>query len=133
MESSDNSIENAAAAAAGTLGGSAAIPRLSTFVSSGDAEKRISGANGLGRSRAREAVPILIGLLLDSDSNVRQSAVSGLWLLTHHAVLNVNEWADISTAESAASVHQRWTNWWSSHEASCEIHGMADCSSPEPL
>jgi len=133
MESDDKSIENAAAEAAGTLGGSEAIPRLSTFVSSGEAEKRISGANGMGRSRAREAVPILIGLLLDSDSNVRQAAVSGLWLLTHHAALNGHEWADISTVESAIAVHQRWMNWWSSHGASCELHGMADCSSPEPL
>jgi HEAT repeat protein len=72
MESGDESIGNAAVEAAGNLGGSETIPRLSTFVSSGEAEKRISGANGLGRSRAREAVPILIGLLLASDSNVRQ-------------------------------------------------------------
>src|SRR5947207_10279147 len=131
MESDDKSIENAAAEAAGTLGGSEAIPRLSTFVSSGEAEKRISGANGMGRSRAREAVPILIGLLLDSDSNVRQAAVSGLWLLTHHAALNGHEWADRSTVESAIAVHQRCTNWWRSNGAWCDLHGRADCSAPE--
>lgn len=133
MESAEKPIENAAASAAGTLGGPEAIARLSTFVSSADAEKRISGANGLGRSHARQAVPILIGLLLDPDSNVRQEVVSSLWLLTHHAALDGNEWADISTVESGAAVHQRWVNWWSSHGTSYEIHGMADCSSPEPL
>src|SRR5947199_8500561 len=85
------------------------------------------------RSRAQDTVPILFGLLLDSDSNVRQAAVSGLWLLTHHAALNGHEWADFSTVESAIAVHQRWMNWWSSHRASCELHGREDCSSPEPL
>jgi hypothetical protein len=133
MESGNKPIENAAAEAAGTLGGEAAIHRLSTFISEGDADKRISGANGLGSARSREAVPILIGLLLDSDSNVRQMAVTNLWLLTHHAAFDDSGWADISTAETAASVHRRWVRWWGSHGPTCELHGTSDCSSPEPL
>ena len=133
MESGDKSIQNAAAPAAGTLGGSQAVPRLSAFVSSGDVEKRISGADGLGRTRARQAVPVLIQLLLDTDSDVRQEAVSSLWLMTHRAAFNGNQWADISTTESAAAVHQKWMNWWSSNGASSEIHGLNDCSAPEPL
>ncbi|HYY72427.1 MAG TPA: HEAT repeat domain-containing protein [Candidatus Bathyarchaeia archaeon] len=133
MDSENKEIQNAAAESAGTLGGVAAVQRLSAFMSDTDSERRIAGVNGLGRSRAREAVPILIGLLLDSDSNVRQAAVNSLWLLTHHAALEANGWADISTAESAASVHQRWVRWWGSHGATCEIHGMKDCSSPLSL
>jgi hypothetical protein len=133
MESGSKPIQNAAAEAAGTLGGVAAIQRLSTFVSGADAETRIAGASGLGNTHAREAVPILIGLLLDSDSKVRQAAVSNLWLLTHHSAFDRNEWAAISTAESAAAVHQRWVRWWGSHGTTFEIHGMSDCSSPEPL
>src|SRR5437764_3215799 len=126
MELDDKSIENAAAEAAGTLGGSEAIPRLSTFVCSRDAEKRISGANGMGRSRAREAVPILIGLRLDSESNVRQAEVSGLSLLTHHAALNGHEWADFSTVESAIAVQHRSMNLWRLRGASCEPQVMGD-------
>jgi len=98
-----------------------------------DAKTRSAGANGLGQTRAREAVPILIEVLLDSDANVRQTAVSSLFLLTHYAAFDGSEWADISTAQSAAAVHQRWVNWWSSHGTSCEMHGMADCASPKPL
>jgi hypothetical protein len=133
MESGNKPIQNAAAEATGTLGGVTAVQRLSAFLSAGDAETRIAGAGGLGRTHAREAVPILMRLLLDSDSNVRQAAVSNLWLLTHHAAFEGNQWADISTGESAAAVHQRWVRWWGNHGATCEIHGMTDCSSPQPL
>jgi hypothetical protein len=133
MESENKAIQNAAAEAAGNLGGVTAVQRLSSFVSDADSNTRIAGANGLGKTRSREAVPILIGLLLDSDSNVRQDAVNELWLLTHHMAFDGNEPADISTAESAAFVHQRWIRWWGSHGATCEIHGMTDCSSPQPL
>jgi HEAT repeat protein len=133
MESEDKEIQYVAAAAAGNVGGSAAVNRLLSLVSNPDAKTRSAGANGLGQTRAREAVPILIELLLDSDLEVRQNAVAGLLLLTHYVAFEGNEWADISTAESAAAVHQRWVNWWSSHRTSCEMHGMADCASPKPL
>ena len=108
MESTNKAIRKASAEASGTLGGVTAVQRLSSFISDVDAETRIAGAGGLGNTRTREAVPILIGLLLDSDSDVRQTAVTNLWLLTHHAALDGNGWADVSKAESAASVHQRW-------------------------
>jgi len=133
MESEDKEIQYVAAAAAGNVGGRAAVNRLSALVSNADAETRSAGANGLGQTRAREAVPILIEVLLDSDANVRQTAVSSLSLLTHYAAFDGNAWADISTAESAAAVHQRWVKWWSSHWTSCEMHGIADCASPKPL
>ena len=133
MESTNKAIRKASAEASGTLGGATAVQRLSSFISDVDAETRIAGAGGLGNTRTREAVPILIGLLLDSDSDVRQTAVTNLWLLTHHAALDGNGWADVSKAESAASVHQRWVRWWGSHGATCEIHGMTDCSSPQSL
>lgn len=133
MESEDKLIQNAAAEATGALGGATAVGRLSTLVLSQNAEMRIAGVNGLGNSTAREAVPILIGRLLDADSNVRQAAVTALWLLTQHAAFDGNEWADVSIAESAANVHRRWARWWGSHGTSCEIHGMADCSSAQPL
>jgi len=133
MESEDKEIQYVAAAAAGNLGGRVAVNRLSALVFNPDSEIRSAGANGLGQTRAREAVPILIELLLDSDIKVRENAVSSLFLLTHYAAFDGNGWADISAAESAAAVHQRWVNWWSSHGTSCEMHGMADCASPKPL
>lgn len=59
-------------------------------------------------TRARQAVPILIAMLVDSDANVRGAAVSGLSLLTHRMALDGSQWADISTADSANVVHGRW-------------------------
>ena len=101
MESENKQIQNVAVEAAGTLGGVAAIQRLSTIVSSADAEARIAGASGLGNTHTREAVPMLIVLLLDLDSNVRQAAVSNLWLLTHHAAFDGNEWKFHSSVSPA--------------------------------
>jgi len=133
METDDKQIQNAAAEAAGNLGGAAAVPRLAVLVSSPDAETRRAGTNGLGDAQASQAVPILIGLLLDSDANVRQAAVSGLWLLTHRAAFENNQWADVTSPQSAAAVHQRWVYWWNSHGKDSKIHGLADCAPPESL
>ena len=133
METDNKEIQNAAAEAAGNLGGAAAVPQLAALVSSPDAETRRAGTNGLGDAHASQAVPVLIGLLLDSDANVRQAAVSGLWLLTHRAAFENNQWADVTSPESAAAVHQRWVHWWNSHRSDSEIHGLADCAPPKPL
>ena len=133
MQSNDKELQNAAAEAAGNLGGAAAIPQLAALVSSPDAQTRRAGTNGLGDAHASQAVPILIGLLLDSDANVRETARSGLYLLTHRTALEGNQWADVTSPQSAAAVHQRWVRWWSSHGNDSKIHGMADCAPPESL
>lgn len=133
METDDKEIQNAAAEAAGNLGGPAAVPQLAALVSSSDVETRRAGTNGLGDAHASQAVPILIGLLLDSDANVRQAAVSGLYLLTHRAAFENNQWADVTSPQSAAAVHQRWVSWWNSHGKDSKIHGLADCAPPESL
>jgi hypothetical protein len=133
MQSDDKQIQNAAAEAAGNLGGRAAVPQLAALVSSPDEQTRVAGANGLRVTHARKAVPVLVGLLLDSDANVRQTAISALYLLTHRAALEGNQWADVTSPKSAAAVHQRWVRWWNSHGNDSEIHGMADCAPPESL
>lgn len=133
MEMDNKEIQNAAAEAAGNLGGAAAVPQLAALVSSPGEQARVAGANGLGVTHARKAVPVLVGLLLDSDANVRQTAISALYLLTHRAALENNQWANITSPQSAAAVYQRWMRWWNSHGNDSEIHGMADCAPPESL
>jgi hypothetical protein len=71
--------------------------------------------------------------LVDSDSSVRQAAVIGLWLLTHHVALDGKEWADMSNLQSATTVYQRWVHWWKFNGSESKIHGMADCASPDPI
>lgn len=133
MDSDSKGIQNAAAEAAGNLGGSTAVPQLAKLVSSPNAATQLAGTNGLGNSHANEAVPFLIGMLLDSDANVRQAAVSGLWLITHRAAFDGNQWADVTSVQPAAAVHQRWVRWWSSHGNDNKPHSMTDCSAPESL
>ena len=133
IESADKQIQNAAAEALGNLGGVGAVQQLATLATSPDANTRMAGANGLGVTHARQAVPILIRLLLDSDRNVQNTAVSGLTLLTHHIALDGNRWADMTTPQSAAAVHQRWLSWWTSRADVSKIYGMADCASPQPF
>jgi HEAT repeats len=133
MDSDNKEIQNAAAEAAGYVGGSTVVPQLASLISSPNTVTRLAGTNGLGSSHANEAVPLLIGMLVDSDANVRQAAVSGLALLTHWAAFDGNRWADVTSVQSAAAVRQRWVGWWSSHGNDSKAHGMADCSAPESL
>ena len=133
LKSDDKQIQNAAAEAAGNLGGPTAVTRLAALISSPDEQTRLAGVNGLGNSHARQAVPFLIRMLLDSDANIRQAAVSGLWLLTHRAAFEGNQWTDVASQQSAAAVHQRWVLWWNSHGHDSKIHGMSDCDSPQSL
>ena len=90
MNSDSKEIQNAAAEAAGNLGGSSAVPQLASLISSPNVVTRLAGTNGLGNSHANEAVPLLIGMLVDADPNIRQAAVSGLWLLTQRAAFDGN-------------------------------------------
>jgi hypothetical protein len=133
MDSDNKDIRNAAAEAAGNLGGAAAVPQLADFISSPNPDMRLAGTNGLGHSDANEAVPLLIGMLVDSDPNVRQAAVSGLWLLTHKAAFDDKQWADVKSIQFATTVHRRWVGWWGSHRTDIKVHGVGDCSAPEPL
>jgi len=133
MKSADIQIQGAAAEAVGNLGGATAVQVITVLLSSTDVQTRQAGANGLEYTHAREAVPILIGLTLDSDARIRQAAVSGLWLLTHRVAFDGNQWADVTTPQSAGNVHQRWVRWWKSQGNDSKIHGMADCAPPESL
>jgi HEAT repeats len=133
MDSDSKEIQNAAAEAAGNLGGSSAVPQLASLISSPNVVTRLAGTNGLGNSHANEAVPLLIGMLVDSDPNIRQAAVSGLWLLTQRAAFDGDKWADVTSVQSAAAVRQRWVRWWSSHGNDSKARGIADCSTPQPL
>jgi hypothetical protein len=129
----ESDTRTVAAEAAGDLGGERATPELLPFVASADASARLAGAVGLGHTVDRTAVPVLISLLLDSDSNVRENAAGGLFLLTHRAVFLGDQMADMKDPQAGIAAYQRWSHWWSTNGGRAAIHGMADCDSPEPL
>ena len=133
MNATDIQIQGAAAEAVANLGGATAIPAITVLLSSANVQMRQAGANSLEYTHAREAVPILISLLIDSDPSIRQTALSGLWVLTHHVAFDGNQWADVTTPQSARNVHQRWQGWWKSQGKDIQIHGMEVCAGPESL
>jgi hypothetical protein len=133
MQSEDKETQYVAAEAVGNLGGAKTVEQLALLAASPDRTARIAGTNGLSVAHASQALPVLIGLLLDSDSTVRETAVSGLYLLTHRAALDGDQWADVTNAQSAVAVNQRWVHWWNLHRNDSEIHGMADCAPPKSL
>jgi HEAT repeat protein len=133
LNSPEIQIQGAAAEAVGNLAGAAAVKDLVVLVSSPDSQTRQAGANGLQYTHARQAVPVLIELLLDSDMNLRRTALNGLAVLTHRVALDGNDWADVTSPQSSASVHQRWLSWWNFHGNTSDIYGMRECARFEPL
>jgi HEAT repeat protein len=129
----DPDTKTVAAEAAGDLDGTQATPELLPFVAMADARTRLAGTVGLGHTADRTAVPVLIRLLLDSDSSVRENAANGLFLLTHRSVFSGNAMADMKDPQAGITAYQHWSHWWNVNGGTVAIHGMADCSSPEPL
>jgi len=133
LQSSDKEIQRAAASAAGELGRGDSVQQLATLLFSADADTRQAGMEGLGNTHARAAVPLLIGMFLDSEPNVRLAAIGSLSLLTHRIALDDKAWSDVTTPEGAAAVHKRWVRWWNAHSGDAEMHGLGDCAAPEGI
>jgi hypothetical protein len=77
----------------------------------------------LGNSHSREAVPLLISLLLDANSNVRRASVDSLTNLTHRSSTS-----GIDQQEAAGTAHDDWIRWWASEGATAKIYRIDDCS-----
>jgi HEAT repeat protein len=111
--------------AAGYLCGERALPLVTSQLASADQSPRYEAAYALGNSHSRKAVPLLIPLLLDPDSDVRRAARESLAALTHRRSKN--------DGRPAQEIYRDWTNWWASHRASAPIYGIDECKEPEPL
>jgi hypothetical protein len=114
--------------AAGYLCGEKALPLLRSLLSAADPVSRSEIAYALGNSHSREAVPALIFLLLDANSNVRRAAVDSLTNLTHRSSAS-----GIDQEEAAGTAHDDWINWWASEGATAKIYRIDDCSERMPL
>jgi hypothetical protein len=108
---------------AGYLCGEKALPVLKSLLSSVAQVSRYEVVYALGNTHSREAVPILISLLLDADSSVRRAARDSLTNLTHR-----RSPSGIDQQETPGEIHADWTNWWASKGASAEIYRIDDCS-----
>jgi hypothetical protein len=110
--------------AAGFLCGERAFPFLRRQLASPDVSTRYESAYALGNTHSRAAVPMLITMLVDSDSNVRRAAGDALAALTHRRS---------KTLAGAEAIQQEWTKWWNSNGPTAPTYGIDECKQAEPL
>jgi hypothetical protein len=115
--------------AAGYLCGEKVLPLLRSLLPAADGTSRFEIAYALGNSHIREAVPVLISLLLDTDSDVRRAAADSLASLTHRS----GSRSGVDDEEVARRVQKDWDNWWKSEGASAQIYRVDDCREASPL
>ena len=112
----------------GYVCGEKALPLLRSLLSAADKTLRFEIAYALGNSHSREAVPILIPLLLDTDSSVRSAAAVSLASLTHRSSGN-----GVDDEEAAGRTYNDWVEWWTSKGVSAEVYSIDNCTESLPL
>ncbi|MCL5006329.1 MAG: HEAT repeat domain-containing protein [Acidobacteria bacterium] len=114
---------------AGLLGGSQAVPFLSSFVGSHDPAVRMAAIRGLAGTASRSALVPLILQIRDRDPSVREVAGAALVQLTHLSTSS-NFWAPVP---NPALTFQKWHDWWLVNGFRAPIYGPNDCAEPKPL
>ncbi len=111
--------------AAGYLCGERALPLLMSQLANADHSPRFEAAYALGNTHSREAVRLLISLLLDPNPEVRRAARDSLATLTHRR--------SKSDGGPAPAIYLGWASWWASNGATAPVYGVDDCKESEPL
>ncbi len=118
IENAQNSIYPDYAA---TLGGEKMLPTLISLQNSSNREfVAVSAVGAMGFTGSRAAVPILIELLKNPDTDMADRARYALRLLTHHSVSEDN-------ADSPQSEYPAWSRWWALQGSSAPIYKPSDC------
>lgn len=105
-----------------------ALGPLGSLIGSDDPQVRAGVAGGLSNTSSRDAVPILITMLLNPDNGAREDAADGLEKLTH---LESN--FDVEDDVAAMKTYEAWMNWWSSKGQTAPRYGPDTCAAPSPL
>jgi hypothetical protein len=110
------------------LFGEDAIPFLKSTLGSADVDVRAAAARGLGLTRSRSAVSILIGASQDVNDEVHRAVTVSLAELTHRSVTK-EPWHE----SPSSNQYRRWHNWWLENEHIAQIYGTDSCVEPQPL
>jgi hypothetical protein len=97
-------------------------------LSSPDVDARIAAARGLGLTKSRSAVSILIGVLLYRDPRVFDVATESLAQLTHHSITK-EPWNEPPSADE----YIRWHDWWLQNLVTAPVYGTDNCVQPQPF
>jgi hypothetical protein len=110
------------------LFGEDAVPFLKSKLADPDVYARVAAARGLGLTRSRGAVSILIGALQNPDDEVYRQVTVSLAELTHRSVTK-EPWHESPSPDQ----YRRWHNWWIENERIAQIYGTDNCVQPQPL
>ncbi len=111
--------------ATGYLCGEGALTLLTSQLANANHSQRFEAAYALGNSHSRNAMPLLIPLLLDPDPDIRRASRDSLAALTHRR--------SKSDAGASQAIHRDWADWWAFHGATAPVYGVDQCKEPEPF
>jgi hypothetical protein len=119
----DDKILQWAILAIGRHGGDATVDVLGSLQASKSTQLspwlRSVVATALSTSKSGRAIPILIEMYADPDSQVRNNVCGSLVSLTHRT------WCDGSG--QTARLQSNWQAWWQKHGSSTKIYGPEEC------
>ncbi len=110
------------------LFGEDAIPFLKSTLSGPDVYARVAAVRGLGLTKSRSAVSILIGALQNPDVRIFREVTQSLAELTHYSITEV-PWGEPPSADE----YRRWHDWWVQNERTASIYDTDKCMQPKPL
>jgi hypothetical protein len=123
----DSYSREVAMESAGEVGGDDAVPFLVSELKNLSIDVRQSAVRALYLTSSRNAVPVLIELLLSPEDRVSGTAEFGLQVLTHRSATENNSGAKPATG------YTKWTQWWNSHRESATIFKNDECGDVVPL
>jgi len=115
--------------AAAELGGEDAMPYVVSLLGSSDPFSRGNAIMALPQTGSRHAVPLLIELLRDHDTDLEKLASTGLIQLTHHSLSENGR----LYSDSLSGGYPDWMHWWLLHGGAAPIYGPSQCGEVEPL
>jgi hypothetical protein len=119
-EDRGQAIRWTAATAAAKIGHADAVPVIARMLSSADPYIAFAGAEALGDTSSREAVPVLISAIPSAlEDNKLPAIIEALTRLTHRT----------TPGDPAArfAIYRKWSAWWSVHHGDADIYAPDDC------
>jgi HEAT repeat protein len=119
-EDRGQAIRWTAATAAAKIGHPDAVPVIARMLSSPEPYIAFAGAEALGDTSSRDAVPVLISAIPSAlEDNKLPAIIEALTRLTHRT----------TPGDPAArvAIYRKWSAWWSVHHGDADIYDPDDC------
>jgi hypothetical protein len=119
-EDRGQAIRWAAATAAAKIGHADAVHVIARMLSSADPYIAFAGAQALGDTSSRDAVPVLISAIPSAlEENKLPAIIEALTRLTHRTTPG--------DPVARVAIYRKWSAWWSVHHGDADIYAPDDC------